>query len=69
LANSGSTVVEHCPHHLKVEGTGPATAAGTERERMAEISNALELASTGSTVVEHFPHHLELEEHRIGQQR
>jgi hypothetical protein len=32
LAGRGSTVVEHLPHHPKVEGLNPAAAAGTKRE-------------------------------------
>jgi hypothetical protein len=67
LASSGSTVVEHCPQNLKVEGTGPATATGTiERERKVLKIAQLLLVSTGRTVVKHFQQHLDLEEHRIG---
>jgi hypothetical protein len=36
LVNSGSTVVEHSPHHPKVEGLSPATAADTGRDKMAK---------------------------------
>ncbi len=36
LVNSGSTVVEHSPHHPEVEGLSPATAADTGREEMAK---------------------------------
>ncbi len=32
-----STVVKHLPHHPKVRGLSPATAAGTGRERVTQI--------------------------------
>ncbi len=32
MASNGSTVVEHLPHHSKVKGSSPATAASTEIE-------------------------------------
>jgi hypothetical protein len=34
IVNNDSTVVEHLPHHFKVEGLTPATAAGAAREKM-----------------------------------
>jgi hypothetical protein len=37
MVSGGSTVVEHKPHHHKVEYSSPATAAGTGREKMQGI--------------------------------
>jgi hypothetical protein len=36
VTNGDSTVVEHLPHHPKVEGLIPATAIGTGRQKMAK---------------------------------
>jgi hypothetical protein len=36
LVSSHSTVVEHSPRDLKVKGLSPATAAGTDRQKMAK---------------------------------
>ncbi len=41
LVSSGSTVVEHSPRDLKVKGLSPATAAGTDREKMAKILSSI----------------------------
>ncbi len=37
MANGSSIVVEHLPHHLKVEGLCLATAADTEMEKMEKV--------------------------------
>jgi hypothetical protein len=34
---SGSTVVEHSPHHAKVQGSNPAGTANIEEEIMAKM--------------------------------
>jgi hypothetical protein len=47
LVNSGTTVVKHSPHHPKVEGLSPATAAHAGREEMVKNLKT----TTWSTVV------------------
>ncbi len=34
MASSGSTVVEHLPHYLKVKGLIPVSAANNRREKI-----------------------------------
>jgi hypothetical protein len=58
LANRNSTVVEHSPHHLKVEGLSLASAAGTKREK---IVDNMTLANSSSTVVELSARYLRVE--------
>ncbi len=53
MTSGESTVVEHLPHHPKVEGLIPAPATGSEREKMAKHTLDLPLPSYGSTMVEH----------------
>jgi hypothetical protein len=36
MAGRGSTVVEHSPHYLKVEGLSQASHTGTDSEKMAK---------------------------------
>jgi hypothetical protein len=38
MASNGSTVVEHLPNYYKVEGSSPATAASTVREKWQKES-------------------------------
>jgi hypothetical protein len=38
---SGSTVVEHLPHHTKVEGSSPATSANNSPWLAASIKNKI----------------------------
>ena len=43
LTRDSCTMVKHSPHYPKVEGSGPASAAGTERENgeEADLENKL----------------------------
>ena len=36
MARACSTVVDHLPHHSKVEGSIPATAVGTVKKKIAQ---------------------------------
>ncbi len=38
LAFGSSTAVEHLTHYTKIEGSSPAAAVGTRREKMGERS-------------------------------
>jgi hypothetical protein len=46
--HSSSIVVEHPPHHLKIEGLSLATADGTGREKKAKIIIISEYWSSNS---------------------
>ncbi len=52
MAKDSSTVVEHLPHHPKVEGLNPPPAIAIMGENMANGS---------STVAEHLPPHPKVE--------
>ncbi len=50
LASSNITVVEHSPHHPKVEGLSPAPR---DKVAMKDLRCLANLASSDSTVEEH----------------
>ncbi len=61
MVSSESTVVEHLPHHPKVNGLSQAVAAGTgkeERGRRATLTSLM--VSSESALVEHLPNHPKL---------
>jgi hypothetical protein len=58
------TVIEHSPCHQSFEGSSPATATGTGREKMAQDFRLF--ASSDKAMVELSPHQPKTEESRPG---
>jgi hypothetical protein len=58
--SSSSTVVEHSPHHFKVQGSSPGADTDTRRKKGIKM-NTNRMASKSITVVEHSPHHFNVE--------
>jgi hypothetical protein len=58
MASGISIVVEHSPHHPKIEDSSPAPG---NKIAMKDLRCLAILASSDSTVVEHSPHHPKVE--------
>jgi hypothetical protein len=51
LANGGTTVVEHAPHHLKVDGLIPAAPDGSRRGGGARENGGKNLSLSFKTYI------------------